>query len=98
MEVCFDDPDLDRLETDPSFDMGQYPAIVKAFRKRLQGIRNASDEREFFAQRSWRFEKLKGQRQHQHSMRLNDQYRLVIELKGTGRSKRVRIVAIEDYH
>lgn len=98
MEVEFASADLDRLETDPSFDMGLSAGIVRAYRKRLQGIRAAPDERDFYAMRAWRFEKLKGQRQHQHAMRLNDRFRLILELVGTGREKRLRIVGIEDYH
>lgn len=98
MEVAFADPDLDRLETDPSFGMGLPPGVVKAYRKRLQGIRAARDERDFYAMRSWRFEKLKGQRQEEHSMRLNDQFRLILSFTGTGPEKWVRIIGIEDYH
>ncbi len=98
MEVRFADRDLDRLETDPSFHMGLATAIVKAYRKRIQAIRAAADERDFYAMKSWRFERLKGKRQHQYSMRLNDQFRLTLELVGGSETKYVRIVSIEDYH
>ena len=98
MELEFADADLDRLETDPSFTMGLAPSLVKAYRKRLQGIRAALDERDIYASKSWRFERLKGKRQEQHSVRLNDQFRLVLKLVGANPKKRVRIVAIEDYH
>jgi len=98
MEVAFADDDLDRLETDPSFDMGLPQGVVKAYRKRLQVIRSAPDERDFRALKSLHFERLKGRRQHQHSMRLNEQYRLVLEFEGSGHAARLRIVAVEDYH
>jgi proteic killer suppression protein len=98
MEVDFSDANLDRLETDPGFSMKLSPGIVKAYRMRLQGIRSAPDERDFYQLRSWRFERLKGKRKHQHSIRLNDQYRLILELLGSGNDKRVQIVGIEDYH
>lgn len=98
MEVVFDDDALDKLEVDVSFTAGFSQVLVRAYRKRLQGIRNAVDERDFYGMKSWHFEKLKGQRQHQCSMKLNDQFRLVLELEGSGRNKRVRIVGIEDYH
>jgi proteic killer suppression protein len=49
MDVSFQDPSLDRLETDPSFNAGFGDAVVKAFRKRMQQIRAASDERTFYA-------------------------------------------------
>jgi proteic killer suppression protein len=64
----------------------------------MQFIRNAPDERDFFAMRSLRFERLKGGRSHQYSMRLNDQWRLILKLEGSGKDKVVAIVAIEDYH
>ncbi len=98
MEVQFADTDLARLETDANFTKGMSAALVSAYRRRLQGIRAAVDERDLRAMKSWRFEKLKGSRQHQHSVRLNDQFRLIVELLGTGRDKQVRIIAIEDYH
>jgi len=90
MDVTFADDDLDRLETDASFDLNLPEAIVKAYRKRIQAIRAAPDERDFYRLKSLHYEKLKGQRQHQRSMRLNDQYRLA--------KKVVTIVSIEDYH
>lgn len=98
MEVAFANDRLDRLETDPSFSMGLPSAVVTAYRKRLQGIRSATDERDFYANRGWHFEKLKGKRQDQHSMRLNDQFRLVMEIIATDRARCVRLIGIEDYH
>ena len=98
MEVCFRDKNLDKLETDPKFDGGFSPAIVKAFRKRMQIIRAAEDERAFYALKSLHFEQLKGDRDKQHSMRLNDQWRLILEVMGTSTDKVVFVVSIEDYH
>lgn len=98
MDVAFEDDDLDRLEIDPRFDAGYPSAIVKAFRKRMQFIRDAIDERDFFAMRSLNFEKLKGDRSHQYSMRLNDQWRLVLSLRGEAPKKTVVVISIEDYH
>ena len=98
MEVSFTDDDLDRLYSDPRFDGGFSQAVVTAFRRRVQAILAAEDERTFYQLKSWRFEKLKGKRSHQRSIRLNDQWRLVIEIK-KGRPKNlVAIVSIEDYH
>jgi toxin HigB-1 len=64
----------------------------------MQVIRAALDERDFYALKSLRYEKLKGRRGHQHSMRLNDQFRLIVEYEGTGPDKTVVVVGIEDYH
>lgn len=98
MDVEFADPDLDRLEVDPRFTGGFAQAIVKSYRKKMQFIRNAHDERDFYAVRGLNFERLAGDRSHQHSMRLNDQWRLILEMQEEGQNRKVRIVAIEDYH
>lgn len=98
VEVRFADEDLSRLETDPKYTGGRSPAVVRAFRKRMQQIRAASDERTFYQLKSLRFEKLKGDRAGQHSMRLNDQWRLILEFEGKGSDKVAVVVGIEDYH
>jgi proteic killer suppression protein len=64
----------------------------------MQAIRAAMDERDLVAVRGNRFEKLKGDRSHQYSVRLNDQYRLILEFEGSGQGKVVVVVGIEDYH
>ena len=73
-------------------------AVVRAFRKRVQFIRAATDEREFYAMKSLHFEKLKGDRSHQRALRLNKQWRFILEIKKTGTRRVVVVVQIEDYH
>ena len=98
MQVEHARKDLERLEADPAFHAGFARDVVVAYRKRMQLIRAAQDERDFYALKSLRFEKLKGARAHQRSMRLNDQWRLIIEIKQASPKNIIRIVAIEDYH
>ena len=99
MDVQFANGDLDRLEIDPAFNAGHSRQVVRAFRKTMGIIRAAVDERVFYAFRGLRYEKLKGRRSHQHSMRLNDQWRLIIELRSNGPHNTLVIVqSIEDYH
>lgn len=99
MEVRFADDDLARLETDEEYGKGRDQAVVRAFRRRMQQIRAAPNERTFYQLKSLRFEKLKkGDRVGQHSMRLNDQWRLILEFEGKGADKVAVIIAIEDYH
>jgi proteic killer suppression protein len=98
MEVRFADKMLDRMESDPDETGGFSAPIVKAFRKCMQAIRAAPDERVFYAMKSLHFEKLKGRRQHQQSMRLNDQQRLILQLEGKAAQKVVVIVAIESHY
>ncbi len=98
MQIRFAGSDLERLYSDPTYTGGRATAIVTAFRKVVGIIVAATDERDFHALRSLRFEKLKGKRSHQHSMRLNDQWRLILVLEGKAEDKVVSIVSIEDYH
>ncbi|CAN5473622.1 type II toxin-antitoxin system RelE/ParE family toxin [soil metagenome] len=97
MLVRHTDKKLERLETDLQFRAGFGPDVVKAFRKRMALIRAAVDERAFYAMKSLHYEKLKGDRGHQRSMRLNDQFRLLVELEVI-LEKTIVIISIEDYH
>ena len=98
LEVRFQDASLDRLKTDRSTGGGYPPGVAKAFRKRMQFIRAAPDERVFYEWKSLHFEKLKGDRNHQYSIRLNEKWRLIIEFEGEAPNKTIVIVGIEDYH
>jgi proteic killer suppression protein len=97
-EVSHSDDSLERLERDASYTAGFDPAIVKAFRKRMWSIRNATDERDLRGLKSARFEKLSGDGKGQYSMRLNDQWRLIVEFEGEAPNKRITILEIADYH
>ena len=98
MEVEFDDASLADLEVNAQATAGHGDAVDKGFRKKMQVLRAAVDERDLWALRSLRFEKLKGERSHQHSLRINDQWRIVIELRKESGRTRVAIVSVEDYH
>ncbi|MBK1616597.1 plasmid maintenance system killer protein [Rubrivivax gelatinosus] len=98
MEVEFDDDDLDHLETDAQYTAGYSQEVVRAYRKRMQQIRAFRDERDFMAVRSLNFEKLKGNREGQHSIRLNLQWRLILEIRGDHPCKVIGIIEIVDYH
>ena len=56
MEVRFKKEELDRLETDLKFDAGFAQEVVRKFRMRMQLIRAAEDERDFYALKSLHFE------------------------------------------
>lgn len=98
MKIEFAERDLESLAGDANYCGRWAHSIVKAFRKRIQQIESATDERDLKALRSLRFERLKGERQHQYSIRLNDQWRLIFELDATQKPKAVLIIGIEDYH
>jgi len=102
VDAIFANDELDRLEIDAKWTAGLSQGIVKAFRKRMQQIRAATDERDLYKLKSLHFEKLEGKRQHQHSIRLNNQYRLILEIlpenPDVKKNKVIKIIGIEDYH
>lgn len=98
MQVEFEDPDLQRLEAEAGFTAGLAQPLVTLFRRRMQLIRAAVDIRAFYALKSLHFEKLKGDREGQYSMRLNEQWRLIVRLVQNPDRTSVVIVSIVDYH
>jgi proteic killer suppression protein len=98
MDVRFEDASLKQVEADPSYTAGLDGAVVKIFRKRMQLIRAAPDERVFYALKSLHYEKLQGDRKDQRSMRINKQWRLILRMEDDESGKLVVIISIEDYH
>jgi toxin HigB-1 len=97
VRVRFADKKLERLETDLHHTAGLGHEIVKKFRKVMQVIRNAADERDFYTMKSLHYEKLKGNRNHERSMRLNDQFRLILEIERTN-GKMAVIAGVEKHY
>ncbi len=99
MDVRFADDRLRRLETDPTFRAREFgDDVVRSYRKKLQFIRAATNERDLYEMKSLHFEKLKGNRAHQRSVRLNKQWRLILELEADVGGKVVVVMSVEDYH
>lgn len=96
MRLKFRTKALEQLEIENSQAYGE--SITLRYRSRINLIREAPDERDFRALKSLHFEQLKGNRSHQHSMRLNQQFRLILEFSGAGENRVVEVVDIEDYH
>jgi proteic killer suppression protein len=98
MDIEYTDSELQKLETESCND-GRWPqGIPKAFRKVIAFIRAALDERDFRSMRSLNFEKLKGDRSADCSFRLNDQWRLIVEVKEADPKNAIIVKKIEDYH
>jgi len=86
------------VETDKAHKTGLPVAIIAAARRKLRFLRGCLDERDIRALKSNHFEKLKGDRDGEHSVRLNDQWRLTFRIDNTQDPKEIEITAIEDYH
>lgn len=77
----------------------QYPPeVVEAFFDVMAAIEAAIDLRDFYNLKSLHFEKLKGRRKDDHSMRLNKQYRLTMQIEKDCGGNCLLILDIEDYH
>ena len=97
MELRFADKDLERLYTDPQFTAKLSQGIVKAFRRLVQYIAQAVDERDFYAMKSLHYEKIERD-DRLHSMRFNYQFRLILQIVDQKPGKVVVIQKVEDYH
>ena len=89
---------LRRIDEDAGYAGGLGANVARAFRMRMQAIRAAANENDLRALKSLHFEKLKGDRKHQYSMRLNDQFRLIFEIEKEPGGNVLVVVGIEDYH
>jgi len=98
MDVFFGTDDLERLESEEGYTAGFARPIVRAFRKVMRVIRSALDERDLYAMKSLHFEKLKGSRSNQHSLRLTDRWRLIVEIRESDPKNIIVVISIEDYH
>jgi proteic killer suppression protein len=100
VQVHFADGKLERLYADRKYTAKYGQNIVRAFRKVVGQLDTATSELDLYNSKALHYEKLKGDRSHQRSLRLNDQMRLIVEVvKGKGESEPVIIiVCIEDYH
>jgi len=98
VEVIFRHAELERLELDVGFDGAHGVEVVRAFRKLMQYIRAAVDERDFYARKSLHYEKLLGAKAHYRSMRLNQKWRLIVAIERERDAKTVAIIRIENYH
>jgi toxin HigB-1 len=74
------------------------PAIVDAFFEVISIIDAALNTQDLYAQKSLRYEKLKGKRSDERSLRLNDQWRLVVTETSDEDGPYILIYKIEDYH
>ena len=79
----------------------KYPdVVVDNFFDIMSIIDAAENEQELYALKGLRFEKLSGKRgkEGQSSLRLNNQWRLIVVIKKDAQGKYILIIDIEDYH
>ncbi|MEH2146890.1 type II toxin-antitoxin system RelE/ParE family toxin [Nostoc sp.] len=81
-------------------DAHKYPGVVDDFFEVMAIIDAAVDERDLYAYKGLRFEKLSGKRgkKGQRSLRLNNQWRLIVTVNEDEQGNYLTIIDIEDYH
>ncbi len=90
---------LTLYETGSAKEMKRFPkGLDKQFFKVMDLIEAASTIQDLFAFTSLNFKHLQGKRNNQHSLRLNKQYRLIVELDDLRAPTTFTICDIEDYH
>lgn len=97
MEIVFEEATLALIESDAAGETKLPVAVIKAVRRKLTVLRASVDDRSLRNWKSLHYEKLKGDREGQRSIRLNDQYRLLFIISET-EPLTATILAIEDYH
>ncbi len=98
MDVRHDDVELRRMESDPDYRGHRDKAFVRSFRKLLLILRGVQNEAKLYKWPSVRFEKLKGGRAHERSLRINKQWRLIVEIEKSEDGNTIVVKRIEDYH
>lgn len=99
MRIEYDDEDLRRLAEDADLWPRQWGrGVIVAYRKKIQLLDGAEDERDLRAMRSLNLEKLKGDRAGQYSIRLNDQFRLILTFRTEANGRVVVVIELVDYH
>jgi len=98
MEIEFADPALALIETDEAGATRLPVAVIKSARRKLTVLRAATDDRTLRNWKSLHYEKLKGDREGERSIRINKQYRMVFTLDSETDPQTITVLAVEDYH
>lgn len=99
MRFEFGDSLLRRLYSDPNYRQKRLgPDLVRAFRKNVGLIGAVGDEQELRQHKALHLERLRGDRDGQSSVRLNGQWRLILEFVTHENGRLAVIIEIVDYH
>jgi toxin HigB-1 len=98
MLVRLTDKTLEKIDDDLEFNGRLGHNLANAFRTLMLHIRSVDNENDLRAMKSLHFEKLKGKRQHEYSMRLDRQFRLIFQIEKAGPHNQLVVTGIEDYH
>lgn len=98
MDIVYADKDLALINTHQASGLKMSVQLIKAARSKLNFIKGAVDERDLRNWKGLHFEKLKGDRKGQCSIRLNNQWRLIFTIENDTVPARLTVLEICDYH
>jgi proteic killer suppression protein len=98
MDIEFRDKHLASIHTDRAAETRLPCSVIRSCREKFVVIRAAPDAHTLRNWRSLRYERLTGDRCSQHSIRLNDHWRLIFELDESCSPPVMIVLAIDDYH
>lgn len=96
--MLFEDSRLALIETPRAAETRLPVSVIQSARRKLSVIRAATDERTLRNWKSLHYEKMKGARDDQRSIRLNSQWRMVFSIDTECSPNKVTVIAVEDYH
>ena len=80
MKVRYADSQTELIETDQAHRLRLPVVVIKMARRRIRVLRQCRDERDIRAIPSFHYEKLSGERDGQKSIRINDQWRIILHV------------------
>ena len=99
MRMKFQDAKLRDLYERPDAVLPRLgPEVTKAFRKKVGFLAAAQSELDLRNYRALRYEKLKGDRIGQRSIRLNRRWRLILRVEDDESGRFLTVIKIDDYH
>ncbi|MXW41666.1 MAG: plasmid maintenance system killer protein [Acidimicrobiia bacterium] len=99
MRLAFEDDNLRRLYEQRDFVLPRFGSdVTKAFRKKVGFLAQAESEADLRNYKALHFEKLKGRRAGQYSIRLNHRWRLILRIEVDTEGQLLLVVEIIDYH
>ncbi len=98
MRIRFESKRLAALYVEEA-DARRYPSeVVDAFFEVMAALKSAIDERDLYALKGLHFEKLKGGRKNERSMRLNKAWRLIVRMERDDNGKLIVVVNLENHY
>jgi toxin HigB-1 len=98
MRIEFRDKHLAIIRTVRAGELALPFAVIKSCQEKLTFIQAAPSDRTLRNWSSLHYEKLKGDREGQRSIRLNKGWRLVFELDESTTPPTILVLAVENYH